>query len=95
MYQEGRMNNRNSRALISAARLVGWHPAKQKVASFIPVQGTYLGCRFATQLGHVPEATDQCFSPSLSPSLPLSERKKKRKGREREKKEIPEILLYS
>ena len=45
---------------------------KQKVARLIPGQGTCLGFRFSPQLGHIQEATDQCFSPSLSPSFPFS-----------------------
>ena len=47
-------------------------PAKGKVAGLIPDQGTYLGCRFSSQSGCIREATGRCFSPSHSPSLPLS-----------------------
>ena len=47
----------------------------------IPSQGTYLGCGYNLQIGHIREATSQCFSHvdvspspcvSLSPSLSLS-----------------------
>ena len=47
--------------------------AKQRVAGSIPSQGTCLGYRPGPQQGGVLEATKHCcFSPSLSPSLPLS-----------------------
>ena len=55
--------------MISVAQLVEHHPAKWKVAGSISSQGTCLGCRFG---GQVWKATDQCFSSSLSPFLPLS-----------------------
>ena len=45
-----------SRALTGVAQLVGHHPTKQKVAGFIPSQGTCLDCGFGPQLGHVGEA---------------------------------------
>ena len=54
---------------------LGWlkHcPLNPKVTGAIAGQGTSLGCRFSPQMGHVQEATDGCFSPSLCPSLPLS-----------------------
>ena len=35
----------------------------------IPSQDTYLGCRFRPWSGCGHQATDRCFSPSLSPSL--------------------------
>ena len=47
-------------------------PAKLKVAGLISRPGTCLGCRFGPWSGRGWEATDRCFSPSLSPSLPLS-----------------------
>ena len=59
-------------ALIGVDQLVGPHPTKQKDG------------RFDSQSGHMPElgvrsqvtvqmkATDQCFSPFLSPSPPLT-----------------------
>ena len=37
-------------------------PAHQKVVGSIPHHGTYLGCRFDPQLGHIREAIDQYFS---------------------------------
>ena len=58
-------------ALVNMAQLVGSHPTNWKVEGFIPCQGTCLGCRFGPQSGHMQEATNQCFSTSLSPSLPL------------------------
>ena len=63
---------RKDTALNGVAQLVGHSSTKQKVAIFIPSQGTCLGCRFDPWSGYLREATDQCFSPSLSPSLPLS-----------------------
>ena len=65
-------------SLASVAQLVGRHLTKQKVASLIPGQDTRLGCSFVPGQG-----TDerhpinvylsyQCFSSSLSHSLPLS-----------------------
>ena len=45
-------------------------PANQRVTSLIPSQVTGLQAR--SPAGGVRDATDQCFSPSLSPSLPLS-----------------------
>ena len=38
----------------------------------VSIQGAGLGCRPGPQLGGVWEAINQCFSPSLLPSLPLS-----------------------
>ena len=63
-------------ALTAVAQLVGHHPTERNVASWIPSQGTHLGCGFGTWSGRVWEETDQCFfltlifSPSRSPSLP-------------------------
>ena len=34
----------------------------QKGVGLIPGQGTYLGCGLSPQMGHVQEATNQCFS---------------------------------
>ena len=54
--------------------LAGWlswlesHPVQPKVVSFFPSQGTYLGCRFDAWSGLIQEATNWCFS--LSVSLP-------------------------
>ena len=59
-------------SLTGVAHLVGPHPGKWMIASLIPSQGTCLGCGFSPWSGHVQEATDTCFSPSLLPSLPIS-----------------------
>ena len=47
------------------------HLINQRVAGSIPSQGTYLGFRSSPQSGCVREATNRCFSLSLSlsPSL--------------------------
>ena len=49
----------------------GHCPAKQRVASLIPRQGTLLGCGFGPGLGCVQEATD-LFLSHIDSSLPLS-----------------------
>ena len=52
--------------------LLSWlehHPVHQRVAGLIPGQDTYLGCRFNPHSGCILEATNWCFSLSLS--LPL------------------------
>lgn len=55
--------------------LAGWLrwleccPIHQKAAGWIPGQDTNLGCRFNPWTLHVRDATDQCFSLSLSRSL--------------------------
>ena len=57
---------------IALTRWLSWleHcPIRQKVVGSIPSQGTYLGCRFDPQLGYVWEATNRCFSFSLSLKL--------------------------
>ena len=51
------------------AQLVGAPSRTPKVETFLPIQGTYLGCGFNSHLGHVWEATDRCLSLSLSLSL--------------------------
>ena len=56
---------------------LGIVPQSKKVTGLIPSQGTCLGCGPSPQLGHMQEATNQyfshrCFSPSISPILPLS-----------------------
>ena len=58
----------------SVTQLVGRHRTKRKVAGLIPGLGTYLDYRFgpSPHLEQVQEATNQCFSPSHSPSLPFS-----------------------
>ena len=53
------------------------HPIHQKAVGSISSQGTYLGCRFHTWLGHRWKAPDRCFSHTdvsspLCLSLPLS-----------------------
>ena len=59
--------------LTSRAQLVERHPAKQKVASSVPGQGTFLGCGFGPWLGRMQEATNRCFSHiSMFLSLPNS-----------------------
>ena len=66
-----RKGKTKSRALTCAAQLVGLPPTKGRAAGWMPGQGTGLGCRFCP-IWHIQETTHQCFSPSLSPSLPLS-----------------------
>lgn len=51
-------------------QLVGLHPLHQKALDLIANRGTYLGCGFDPQLGHVWETTNQCSSLSLP--LPVS-----------------------
>ena len=54
---------------------VSWSvvPLHQKVAGFIPGEGTYRGCRFDPQWGRVWEATNRCFFlTSMFPFLPSS-----------------------
>ena len=57
---------------------IGCRPANLKVASSIPDWGTCLGCEPSPWLGacerHPIDVSlaHQCFSPSLSPSFPLS-----------------------
>ena len=54
------------------------HPVNWKMVGSIPGQGTCLGCRFGPSQGECKRQlidvslSHQCFSPSLSPSLPLS-----------------------
>ena len=55
--------------------LAGWLtwleccPIHQKLGGSIPGQGTYLGCRFDSQLGCIWEATNWCFSLSLPSTI--------------------------
>ena len=57
--------------LAGVAQWIEHQPANQRVADSIHSQGTRLGC--GSPVGRVSEATTHyCFSPSLSPSLPLS-----------------------
>ena len=46
--------------------------ANQRVAGLILSQGTYLGCQQGPQWGSRERQPHVGFSPSLSPSLPLS-----------------------
>ena len=65
---------------------LGWlaWSCKVKVAGLIPGQGACLGCEFGPSQGTFKkQLTDvflslRCFSPSLSPSLPLSLKIKKK-----------------
>ena len=65
---------------------------KAKGHQFDSRQGIHLGCRFGPWLGCIREATNQRFSPSLTPSVPLSLKInqifKKKKEKEKEKKPI-------
>ena len=63
--------------LNSVAQLGGHHSTKQKVTNSLPGQGTCLGAgldpgqdAYKRQLINV-SPSHQCFSPFLSPSLPL------------------------
>ena len=65
------------------AQWIEHQPANPKVTSSISSQSTCLGCRPGPHLGHVRgnrpinvSLTHQCFSPSLSPSFPLSKMNK-------------------
>ena len=65
-------------ALTCVAQWVGRRPTTQRAAGSIPSQGAGLGCGpGCTGLGGAGQPINvflshQCFSPSLSPSLPLS-----------------------
>ena len=60
-------------ALTGVAQWIECQPASRRVTGSIPTQGTYMpGFRAGSPVGDMREATDGCFSPSLSPSLPLS-----------------------
>ena len=65
-------------ALAYVAQWIEHWPAKQKVTSLIPSQGTCLSCKPSPWLGTCAREqievslTYQCFSLSLFPSLPLS-----------------------
>ena len=71
-----------STALISVTQYVEHWPLKWRVTGSIPGQGTCLGCRpgFWARWGACERQpidislTCQCFSPSLFPSLPLSQK---------------------
>ena len=57
--------------MAGVAQLFGHHPANQKVTGSIPGQGTCRGCRFGPHSGCVQEATDQCFSLSLTTGISM------------------------
>ena len=60
-------------SLAGVAQWVECQPANQRVTSSIPSQGTCIGVWAKSPVGCAWEATTHwCFSPSLSPSLPLS-----------------------
>ena len=56
--------------LTGVAQLVGCPPAEQKVAVWIPGQGTGLRCGFGPQSGCIREAADRCFHVSFPFLLP-------------------------
>ena len=72
------LNKKNCFALAGVAQWTEHWPVDPKAASSIPIQGTCLDCRPGRWLEACKrQPTDvsfshQCFSPSLSPSLPLS-----------------------
>ena len=76
------------------AQLVGFHPVKRKVTGSIPIQGTYLGCRFGPSQGTYERQlidvylSHRCFSPSCF----LSGRKGGGKKGRKEKK-IKNMLI--
>ena len=64
------------------AQLVEPRPAKQNASGSFPSQGTCLGCEFSAPSWGMYNGqpidvslSHQCFSPSFSPSLPLSLKK--------------------
>ena len=65
-------------ALAGVAQWIKCQPVDQKVADLIPGPSTCLGCGPGPWLGACERQpidvspTHQCFSPSLSPSFPLS-----------------------
>ena len=62
-----------AKALAGVAQWIEHSPANQRVAGSIPSQGTGLGWGRVPSRRHTKESTTHwCFSPSLSPSLPLS-----------------------
>ena len=68
-----KMLNQNIKVTV----LAGWfnwleyRPGQPKDVGLIPGQGSGLGCGFSPHSGCRQEATDRCFSPSLSPFLSL------------------------
>ena len=74
------------------SQMAGVSSHTQYIAGFIPDQSAYLNCGFNSQSGHVKEATSQyfshqCFSLSLSVSIPLSKSNEKMSSSEDRKKE--------
>ena len=72
---------RDYSALAGVARWIACWPADWKVTS-VPSQGTRLGCGPKSPVGGMQDTTNRCishlmFSPSLSPSLPLSLKRNK------------------
>ena len=65
---------KKKKALASVAQWRECRPMNQGVTGLIPSQGTCLGCGPDPLLGKCKRQpiAYQCFSPSLSPSLPLS-----------------------
>ena len=61
-------------ALAGVAQWIEPWPMNQKVGDSIPGQGTCLGCGPGLIGGMWEATTHWCFSPSLSPSLPLSKK---------------------
>ena len=58
--------------LVWLSGLTECQPVNQRVTSLITIQGTFPSCRPGPPVGGTPEATTHCcFSPPLSPSLPL------------------------
>lgn len=53
-------------ALAGCHSCLEYHPGHQRATGLIPGQGTDLGCGFEPQLGPMQEATDQCFSLTLT-----------------------------
>ena len=78
-------------ALAGVAQWTECQPVNQRIAGSIPGQDTCLGCGPGPRMGVCKREpfneslTHLCFSPSLSPSLPLSPTVKKRK---KERKEL-------
>ena len=70
---------KKKKALAGVAQWIECQPKGLQVNSW---SGYIPWLRARSPFGGVREATDQCFSPSLSPSLPLSLKIKKKKKEE-------------
>ena len=74
---------------------------KERVIGLIPSQGTCLGCRPGSLVWLQEATTHWCFSPSLSPSLPLCLKikikswKKKKNWFDRERHQFVVLLIYA